>query len=462
MAARFHRIEAIFGGRLDQITFAQLAALVGNTDAFEDEDLDYKSIHYAQDKKTELAKDVAAMANTIGGVLVLGLAEDRKSRCPSAVVPVELTDGRLRQIRATVASNLRPAPRIELIAKEDAPGSNQGILLIAVPRSPDAPHAVIEHNQDHRLAYPYRDGDTTRWLTEAQVATSYRRRFQELTERGDRLTRVETDVEDTTDDLARSFHRAGGHALLTVSLVPDVPGDMVINNRTIRGITEQELRAAPLIGRTSAPFTQTRVGHRRIILLDHGQPPDFVAELHSDGSGAWAVSVPTWPLTTNEANPWGHGADTDAIVTLVLSALRHLARHAVTRTGASGTTTLRTQLISRTPTGSPVLLPGTTPRWQALHLAHQRLSGHESGIRVGTTANRTATGQAHTLLDDLADGATPLLQAASLLIGDLFQHYGLAEAPQLARDGTLNAMAWAEPERTLITTWAKQVGIATA
>ncbi|MFD5559046.1 AlbA family DNA-binding domain-containing protein [Kitasatospora griseola] len=458
MAARFHRIEALFGGRLDQITFTQLAGLVGNTDAFEDEDLDYKSIHYAPDKKAELAKDVAAMANTIGGVLVLGLAEDRKSRCPSAVVPVELTDGRLRQIRATVASNLRPAPRIELIAKEDSPGSNQGILLIAVPRSPDAPHAVIEHNQDHRLAYPYRDGDTTRWLTEAQVATSYRRRFQELTERGDRLTRVDNDIEDTTDDLARSFHRVGGHALLTVSLVPDVPGDMVVDNRTIRTVTEQELRAAPLIGRTSAPFTQTRVGHRRIILLDHGQPPDFVAELHGDGSGAWAVSVPTWPLTTNEANPWGHGADTDAIVALVLSALCHLAHHAVTRTGASGTTALRARLISRTRTDSPILLPAT-PRWQALHLAHQRLSGHQSGIQVGTTAHRIAIGQAHTLLDDLADEGPPLLQAASLLIGDLFQHYGIAEAPQLTRGGTLNAAAWAEPERTRITTWARQAAI---
>jgi pimeloyl-ACP methyl ester carboxylesterase len=151
VAPRFHRVEAIFGGPLGQVTYADLAELVGNPDAAEGEDLDFKAAHYSPERKTELAKDVAALANTIGGVLVIGLADDRKSRVPTAAVPVELTDGRLRQIRQTLASNLRPTPRIKLIPKQDSPGSNEGILLIAVGRSLDAPHAVIE---DHRMSYP--------------------------------------------------------------------------------------------------------------------------------------------------------------------------------------------------------------------------------------------------------------------------------------------------------------------
>ncbi|MGW4984567.1 AlbA family DNA-binding domain-containing protein [Streptomyces mirabilis] len=460
MPARFHRIEALFGGLLDQITYAQLAALVGNADACEDEDLDYKATHYEKEKKSELAKDVAALANTIGGVLVLGLADDRKSRIPTAVVSVELTDTRLRQIRATVASNVRPAPRIELIAKEDAPGSNQGILIIAVPRSLDAPHAVIEHNQDHRLAYPKRDGDTTRWLTETEIATAYRRRFQQLTERGDRIVHVGQDAEDSADHFAEDIHVQGqGTALLTLALVPDIPGDMAIDNHTVRHVTEQELRAVPLLGRTTETFAQSRVGPRRIILLDQEQPANYVAELHSDGSGAWAVTLSAWPLETSETNPWSQGADTDEIVTLVMSALRHLARHAATRTGASGTAAIRARLLSRTRSHSPVVLPGGS-QWQAIHLAHERqVPGQQTALRVSTTANRTATGHAHALLDDLADGGTGLVQAASLLVGDLFQHYGLAEAPQVTRDGTINTSAWAEPERSRIIAWAKQSGV---
>ncbi|MFE7529375.1 helix-turn-helix domain-containing protein [Kitasatospora sp. NPDC057542] len=458
MSARFHRLEALFGGPLEQVTFAELAALVGNPEACEDEDLDYKVAHYGPEKKAELAKDVAALANTVGGVLVLGLADDRKSRVPTAVVPVELTDGRLRQIRAVIASNLRPVPRIELMAKQDAPGSTQGILLIAVPRSLDGPHAVVEHNQDHRLAYPRRDGDTTRWLTEIEVATAYRRRFQQLTERGERIEHVDNDIEDTTDHLVDDVrvHRMG-RALLTVALVPDVPGDMIIDNRALQRVTEQELRAVPLLGRTGPTFTQTRVGPRRIVLLDD-DPAWCVAELHSDGSGAWGMSLETWLLETSETNPWGQGADTDEIVTLVMSALRHLAQHAATRAGASGTAAIRTRLISRTATNSPV--PAiTASRWQPIHLAHQRLVSGKAQ-RSGVTARRIATGQAHALVDDLADGGTGLVQAASLLIGDLFQHYGLAEAPQITRDGTINASAWASDERARILTWARQAGVA--
>ncbi|MFI2207750.1 helix-turn-helix domain-containing protein [Streptomyces sp. NPDC020192] len=431
MPARFHRIEALFGGLLDQITYGQLEALVGNADACEDEDLDYKATHYERDNKAELAKDIAALANT-----------------------------RLRQIRAIVASNVRPTPRIELIAKEDAPGSNQGILLIAVPRSLDAPHAVIEHNQDHRLAYPRRDGDTTRWLTETEVATAYRRRFQQLNERGDRIVHVDQDAENTADHLAEDIHIHGqGTALLTLALVPDIPGDMAIDNHTVRHVTEQELHSVPLLGRANETFTQSRVGPRRIILLDQEQPANHVAELHSDGSGSWAVTLSAWLLETSETNPWPHGADTDEIVTLVMSGLRHLARHAVTRTGASGTTAIRARLLSRTHTHSPVALPGG-PRWQAIHLAHERqVPGQQTALRVSTTANRTATGHAHALLDDLADGGTGLAQATSLLLSDLFQHYGLAEASQITREGTINTSAWAEPERSRITAWANQAGV---
>ncbi|WUH90441.1 ATP-binding protein [Streptomyces sp. NBC_00433] len=460
MPARFHRIETLFGGPLDQIPYAQLAALVGNADACEDEDLDYKASHYEAEKKAELAKDVAALANTSGGVLVLGLADDRKSRIPSAVVPVELTDTRLRQIRSIVASNVRPAPRIELIAKENAPGSNEGILLIAVPRSLDAPHAIVEHNQDHRLAYPRRDGDTTRWLSETEVATAYRRRFQQLAERGDLITRVGQDAEDTADRLSDDLYtREQSAALLTVALVPDIPGDMTIDSRAVLRVTEQELRAVPLLGRTTQTFTRTQVGPRRVILLDQEQHASYVAELHGDGSGAWAVTLSAWELETNQSNPWSTGVDTDEIVTLVMSALRHLAHHAVTRTGASGTAAVRVRLLSRTRTRSVMALPNA-PYWQAVHLAHQQqVPAQRPPLRVSTTAQRTASGHGYVLLDGLADSGASLVQAASLLVGDLFQHYGLAEAPQITRDGTLNTSAWAEADRAYITIWARQVGV---
>lgn len=455
MSPRFPRVEALLGGPLEQISYAQLASLVGNPVAGEDEDLDYKATHYSADPagRAELTKDVAALANGIGGVLVLGLAEDRRSLFPTAVTPVEFTDGKLRQIRQAVASNLRPTPRIELFPKHDQPGSNQGILAIAVPRSLDAPHAVLDQP---RLSYPRRDGSTTRWLTEAEVATAYRRRFQQLADRQDQLVRVDQDVEGAVENLELAAPRKGNEPVLTVALVPDIPGGMVVDHASVRRVRDQELVAVPLLGRTAATFQRARVGARRIVLFDD-TPPQYVAELHADGSGAWAARGALETVTMQASNgSWPFGADTDSIVTLVLSALRHLAQHAVTRTGAAGTAALRVRLESRVPVEHRILLPNT-PRVQPIHLAHDR--PEESAVWRSFNAHRSAVGHAHALLNDLADGGVGLVQSASLLISDLFQHYGVAETEQISRDGSIIANKWSEAERARISNWAQQASV---
>ena len=117
------------------------------------------------------------------------------------------------------------------------------------------------------------------------------------------------------------------------------------------------------------------------------------------------------------------------------------------------------RLESQTPfEGGPMRLP-SMPRTRAIPLAHEALVPQETAVRVGTTAHRSAIGYTHALLNDLADGGTGLVQSASLLISDLFQHYGLAEPAQLSRDGSIIASGWSEPERTRISTWAQQAAV---
>ncbi len=143
----------------------------------------------------------------------------------------------------------------------------------------------------------------------------------------------------------------------------------------------------------------------------------------------------------------------------MLSALRHLAQHAVTRTGAAGTAALRVQPESQALiAGGPMRLP-SMPRTRAIPLAHEALVPQEMGVRVGTTAHRSAVGYTHALLNDLADGGIGLVHATSLLISDLFQHYGLAEPAQISRDGSIIASGWSEPERTQVSTWAQHASV---
>src|SRR5689334_13302169 len=110
MAAFSRRLEDLFGAPLDQVDRSHIEALVING-VTEDFDLDFKSELYGNNDsaKRDLAGDVAALANTAGGVIVLGVTEDAQARA-AGTQPVALSDGEVRRMRLIVASNIAPVP----------------------------------------------------------------------------------------------------------------------------------------------------------------------------------------------------------------------------------------------------------------------------------------------------------------------------------------------------------------
>lgn len=129
---RLSRIEGLLGSRLDSVTYEAIADLVANAEAAENENLDYKQAHYTADPrgKEELAKDVAAFANHTGGLLVLGMAENKG--VPSKVFDVALDDANLRHIRQVIAANTAPPVRYDTISVPSPESPGNGFLLLGV------------------------------------------------------------------------------------------------------------------------------------------------------------------------------------------------------------------------------------------------------------------------------------------------------------------------------------------
>ncbi|MER7666779.1 ATP-binding protein [Streptomyces sp. NPDC096193] len=196
VALRSRRLEGIFGARLDAVSHTQVAALVTNA-VTESYDLDFKEEVYGRSDKSkrDLAGDVAALANTSGGVLVLGVAEDNQARAMAAP-EVVLDNAEQDRIRQIVSELVHPTPVIDVIQVESPKRPGHGFLLIAVPRSPMAPHAV---KVDIGLRYPRRYGTTTTYLSEAQVASAYRDRFAGFQDRFADLARLEAQLIDRLD-----------------------------------------------------------------------------------------------------------------------------------------------------------------------------------------------------------------------------------------------------------------------
>jgi hypothetical protein len=455
MLYRSKRLEALFGGPLDAVTYTDLAALVNNPEAAEAEDLDYKQELPANtDKgKEELAKDVAGFANHIGGVLVVGMAEVRG--IPSKVMDTDVSDSLQRHLQQVVASNTSPPVRFEMKAmpNPDPAALGRGLLLISVPRSPQGPHAVTApptKATEKALRYPRRAASKTDWLTEVDVATAYQRRFSEG---ADRIRRLDSVEREAVFDLPRN-----GLPCLLVSLAPEIPGDMTINQETFRR-HQRELLATSLISEDQPVFDRMRIGLRRLVAVG-GDPDDgwhSRCDLHRDGAGVWALRPPTNTGAVSEgAFRW---AEHDTVVWLLLSALHMLGVHARDRSGATGTALASAVILSNRysyPDG-PKRLPtsGGTENdlLYPLRLEGVRPDGH-TRRPMSTQSCSFADSKAVLFLDELADCGPGLVQGASLLADELMQAFGIAEALPLTRTGQLRQSGWSTGLWPRMAQWA--------
>jgi hypothetical protein len=440
---RSRRLEALLGTGLDHARYEHFNAMV-QTQVSESFDLDFKRQHYgnADKDKRELAGDVAALANGAGGMLVLGIAEDEHARAASAPC-VTISDGEIRRIHQIVAENVAPVPVVEVLPVSDPADPGRGFLVIAVPRSPRAPHAVLVNEG---LRFPVRNGTTTRYMSEPEVATAYRERFARAQGQSGRAAAVEAKAH-------RRLANAEDHCWVLVTLVPDMPGDLLIGHAALEAARREYVTTFPMIMRANFSWYRADVAPHCLMLS--GSPDSvqgakwLAADLYSDGSGIFAVNAidiagrsQTERPGTPAGDLWLHDEE---IVNGILSGLRFLARHARDRAGAGGEALIRAQVHDAD--GGRTI----------------RLSGRRSmpftepmGRPLAVSAD---VAQAVAPLDALADDGPGLVAASCMLATGLFQEFGLPEALQVTRDGEIRRRYWGSHRHQEIQAWADQGGI---
>jgi hypothetical protein len=447
VALRSARLEALLGARIDQVQHADLMTLVSDLvpEAF---DLDYKSEMYGPtDKdKRDAATDVAALANTAGGLLILGIEEDNQARAVAAP-GVAVTEADERRIRQIVGSQVVPMPVIDILRVEEPGRPGHGLVVIAVPRSPLAPHAVVVNDG---LRYPRRNGATIRYLSEPEVADAYRQRFAVSKRQADRANEVEAEAVDrlaTTDD----------QAWIVVSLVPELAGDLVLNKTTLDTVRSEMMGRQPLVMPTGLNWMRVAIGTRRILSDGNGgtsrQSRYLSADLHYDGAGTFASFVLRNRQSEDVADsdqPQPRNINDELVVNGILSGLRLLARHARDRTAAGGNALIRAQLY---PVGGQQPLRLTYDRGPARGFGDSL--GERTLSQPGRSAERVAP------LDALAADGPDLVTATYLLATDLFQEFGWVEAAQLTNDGRVRLRYWREEWQPAVERWAAESSVST-
>ncbi|MFD7320022.1 helix-turn-helix domain-containing protein [Streptomyces sp. NPDC059875] len=421
VALRSRRLERLFAARLDSVSYAQVAALVDNQ-VTEHYDLDFKRGLYGNKdaEKRDLAGDVAAMANTAGGVIVLGVDEDDQARA-CAAPGVALSDDEVGRIRQIVSSLVSPLPTFDILPIASPEEDDHGFLLIAVPRSPNAPHAVLVNNA---LRFPRRNGTTTTYLAEPEVATAYRDRFTGMQSRLDEAVRCEADLVQRLDTSTTTF--------AVVTLVPDVAGGFTLDTKALKEFRDEVVHADPFgvpLGHTV--WYRASVGSGRLVADDRmsgkGLATRLACELYESGAGSFAAIVANREaLAPNTEASSVSDVDDEYVFNALWGGLRFLARHARDRAAAGGNATVRASIW-------PV-----TPALQA-RLVQSRLFRDQLGDQQ---TDHPPYASAVLDIDDLAEDGGPLIAATTVLANGIVQHFGQPEALQATTDGAIRIRYW--------------------
>ncbi|WP_331755859.1 ATP-binding protein [Streptomyces sp. NBC_01643] len=421
VALRSRRLERLFAARLDSVPYAQVAALVDNQ-VTEHYDLDFKrGLYGSKDaEKRNLAGDVAAMANTAGGVIVLGVDEDDQARA-CAVPGVALSDDEVGRIRQIVSSLVSPLPTFDVLPIASFEQDDHGFLLIAVPRSPSAPHAVLVNNA---LRFPRRNGTTTTYLSEPEVATAYRNRFTGMQSRLDEAARYEADLVQRLDTSTTAF--------AVVTLVPDVAGGFTLDTKALKEFKDEVLHkdafGTPL-GHTV--WYRASVGSGRLVADDRisgkGLATRLSCELYESGAGSFAAIVANREaMAPSTESASVSEVDDEYVFNALWGGLRFLAHHARDRAAAGGNATVRASIWPVTPELRARLVQGRAFREQ---LGDQQ-------------ADHPPYAGAVFDIDDLAEDGGPLIAATAVLANGIVQHFGQPEVLRATTDGAIRIRYW--------------------
>ncbi|WP_194903948.1 AlbA family DNA-binding domain-containing protein [Catenulispora rubra] len=442
MAVRLHRLTSRLGAELDELAPVHLQALC-DLGMPEDVDLDFKSADAytttGAEGLDELAKDVTALANARGGLIVVGIAEDSQGRADS-LSEIAVSDKKIGQMYSGLRARVVPyLPDVWISNVETANGSGTGYLLIAVPSSTIAPHAVRMTSRP-QYSFARRVGRTTAWLEESEIAALYRDRFRLAVEHRDKVQNV---LQTGSQWVRRIGPTSTNRIWLQIALVPSAPAERFIDPAHINGLStffrehsKPGVAPHPALNGFARQTPQVLRGRLRL----EPQTSSTAMEAYADGCVYLRAEV-GWPPSSGGTAP----VLNFTFMEFWLLALLHAAAAYADWAGAYGDVDILADL-----SGPIVIIPSAAP------LVGNFMPPFNSDAR-----QRTDTEPVHatSTLEALAADAAQLLSCARRIASDLVADFGCVETTMLKPDGQILSGRLDPQAKAAIEHWMRNAGL---
>ncbi|MBI4956509.1 MAG: putative DNA binding domain-containing protein [Myxococcales bacterium] len=124
---------------------------------------------YAPERLAEMAKDVAAFANALGGAIIVGATEGHVEPDYSAPLPAKYAEDRALDFDKAVRDYCRPSPAIHVRAIPSPGAPGKVVLVVNIEPAVDQPIAARHAEDKDAWRFPIRVGRDTEFLLPEQL-----------------------------------------------------------------------------------------------------------------------------------------------------------------------------------------------------------------------------------------------------------------------------------------------------
>jgi hypothetical protein len=195
------------------------------------------TLDYKREIPSELDRTVSAMANTSGGVILIGVDEGRTSTKP--ILPpagVQLARGLPERITNLCITNIAPPLVPEIAVVQDLSGT-RAVIVVRVPQSHQAPHAVSRNTKVYIRRGSVNSPENLATLNELDWLRSGRQRSMDFREARYRS------AQDRFLQFLRGFDGSGAmppkverDCMLSLAFCPTYPKDMLATPPDLRAV----------------------------------------------------------------------------------------------------------------------------------------------------------------------------------------------------------------------------------
>lgn len=320
----FTGLHRALGIEAQEITFEMVERAV-QEGVRETYDLDWKSELPDQKKlmTSDLPKDVAAMANSGGGVVIYGVTEEEKA-ATELIGVVNVNQNYEQTLMRAPIHKIHPP--VHGVVSHVLRRGDKTVVVLEVPASEEVPHLV---DKNDLFGAPIRVGADTHWMTEPEIERMYRRRFDARRHAGEALQQMVEDLSAyATNDAAWMICAARPvHPNLSSSLSKNM-ARQVIQEAAANQELAKYWGAGPL---AEARNANPRRGYRSWVFQNQGGVLDHLAPsvtvVSDDGTVGLAIQIGGFAHTDNATRFETDPEVIEVAVSDLISTARSLSGH---------------------------------------------------------------------------------------------------------------------------------------